>query len=69
MHDEASNGNWYCDACPMSLPIYDGREAGFRLRMDHHKQGDEKNLALGGQDELDEEDEWDTEEFEDEQES
>ncbi len=37
----------------MSIPLYDGREARFRLETVHRKQGDE-------------EDAWDTEGFEDE---
>jgi len=32
--------------------------------MVHHKQNDEKDLSLDDPDELDEEDEWETEEFE-----
>ncbi len=67
VHYEASDGSWYCDAGPMSIPLYDGREARFRLEMVHHKQNDEKDLSLDDPDELDEEDEWETEEFEHEE--
>jgi len=65
---EQSDGNWYCDAGIMSIPLYDGREARFRLETVHHNQGDEEHLAPDDPDELDEEDAWDTEEFEDEEE-
>jgi hypothetical protein len=52
----------------MSIPLYDGREARFRLETIHRKQGDEKELARDNSDELDEENEWDTEEIEEEEE-
>ncbi len=68
VHYEESDGNWYCDSGVMSIPLYDGREARFRLEMVHRKQGDEKELAPGDLDEFDEADAWETEEFEDEQE-
>ncbi len=32
---EESDGNWYCDAGIMSIPLYDGREARFRLELAH----------------------------------
>jgi len=63
-----TDGNWYCDAGIMSIPLYDGREARFRLETVHYKQGDEEDLVRDDPDELDEEDTWDTEEFEDEEE-
>jgi hypothetical protein len=69
VHYEASDGNWYCDAGLMSIPLYDGREARFRLEMVRYKQGDEDDLmlaALGDLGELYVEDDWDGG-FEDEQ--
>ena len=53
----------------MSISLYDGREARFRLELFHHRQGNEDDLILATLDELGEvyeEDEWD-EEFEDEE--
>src|SRR5215471_1768542 len=67
LHYEESDGNWYCDSGIMSIPLYDGREARFRLETVHRKQADEEDLALDDPDELDEEDEWDIEDFEDEE--
>src|SRR5438270_11233290 len=67
VHYEESDGNWYCDSGIMSIPLYDGREARFRLVMVHHKQGDEEDPTLNHPDELDAEDEWETEDFEDEE--
>ena len=68
VHYEASDGNWYCDLGIMSIPLYDGREARFRLETVHRQPGDEKDLARDDPDEFDEADEWITEEFEDEEE-
>ena len=68
-HDEASDGNWYCDAGLMSIPFYDGREARFRLELVREEQGDEDELMLAAPGELGElymEDNW-AEEFEDEE--
>ena len=64
LHYEASDSNWYCDSGMMSIPLYDGREARFRLETVHRKQGDEEDLA---RDELDEEEEWVSPDFEDEE--
>jgi hypothetical protein len=53
----------------MSIPLYGGREARFRLELFHHRQGNEDDLILATLDELGEvyeEDEWD-EEFENEE--
>ena len=53
----------------MSIPLYDGREARFRLELFQHRQGSEDDLILATLDELGEvyeEDEWD-EEFGDEE--
>ena len=69
VHYEASDGHWYCDAGIMSIPLYDGREARFRLELVHYKQSDEDDLMLAALGELGElymEDDWD-EEFEDEE--
>ena len=66
---EASDGHWYCDAGIMSIPLYDGREARFRLELVCYKQSDEDDLMLAALGELGElyvEDDWD-EEFEDEE--
>ena len=66
---EASDGHWYCDAGIMSIPLYDGREARFRLELVRYKQSDEDDLMLAALGELGElyvEDDWD-EEFEDEE--
>ena len=55
----------------MSIPLYDRREARFRLELAHNEQGDKDDLmlaALGELGEVYEDDEWDTEEFEDEEE-
>jgi len=68
VHYEKPDGNWYCDSGIMSIPLYDGREARFRLETVHHKQGDKEDRTRDDQDELDEEDTWDTEDFEDEEE-
>ena len=67
VHYEQSDGNWYCDSGIMSIPLYNGREARFRLETVHHKHGNEEDLAPDDPDELDEEDEWDIEDFEDEE--
>jgi hypothetical protein len=67
---EASDGNWYCDAGLMSIPLYDGREARFRLELVPQEQDNEEDLmlaALGDLGEVYEEDAWGTEEFEDEE--
>jgi|SRR5258707_179676 Domain of unknown function (DUF5348) len=69
VHYEASDGHWYCDAGIMSIPLYDGREARFRLELVRYKQSDEDDLMLAALGELGElyvEDDWD-EEFEDEE--
>ena len=69
VHYEASDGHWYCDAGIMSIPLYDGREARFRLELVRYKQRDEDDLMLAALGELGElyvEDDWD-EEFEDEE--
>ena len=53
----------------MSIPLYDGREARFRLELVRYKQRDEDDLMLAALGELGElyvEDDWD-EEFEDEE--
>src|SRR6266849_5131562 len=52
---EQSDGNWYCDSGILSISLYDGREARFRLETVHHNQGDEEDLAPDDPDELDEE--------------
>jgi len=68
VHYEASDGHWYCDAGIMSIPLYDGREARFRLELVPQEQGDEDDLmlaALGELGELYREDDWD-ERFEEE---
>lgn len=70
-HYEASDGNWYCDSGCMSIPLYDGREARFRLELVHQDRPvrDEDDLMRAALDELGEvyeEDEWNTEKFEDE---
>ncbi len=52
VHYEASDRNWYCDAGLMSLPLYDGREARFRLELVRYKQGDEDDLMLAALGEL-----------------
>ena len=39
VHYEASDGHWYCDAGIMSIPLYDGREARFRLELLLREQG------------------------------
>ena len=51
----------------MSIPLCDGREARFRLETVHRKHGDKEDLAQDDSDELDEEDEWDSEEIENEE--
>ena len=69
VHYEASDGHWYCDAGIMSIPLYDGREACFRLELVPQEQGDEDDLMLAALGELGElyvEDDWD-EGFEDEE--
>ena len=69
VHYEESDGHWYCDAGIMSIPLYDGREARFRLELVRYKQSDEDDLMLAALGELGElyvEDDWD-EEFEDEE--
>src|SRR5260370_8363492 len=69
VHYEASDGHWYCDAGIMSIPLYDGREARFRLELVCDKQSDEDDLMLAALGELGElyvEDDWD-EEFQDEE--
>jgi hypothetical protein len=61
--------NWYCDACPMSIPFQDRYEARFRLELVRQKQGDEDEIMLAELDELGEvyeEDDWD-EDFENEE--
>ena len=53
----------------MSIPLYDGREARFRLELVPQEQGDEDDLMLAALGELGElyvEDDWD-EGFEDEE--
>src|SRR5216683_1809101 len=55
VHYEESDGNWYCDAGVMSIPLYDGREARFRLETVHRKRDDQEDLAPDDPDELDEE--------------
>ena len=70
LHYEPSDGNWYCEAALMSIPLYEGREARFRLEM-LPEPGEEDDLilaALGELGELYEEDAWEAEEFEDEEE-
>jgi hypothetical protein len=70
VHDEPSDERWYCDAGIMSIPLYHGREARFRLELVHPRQDDEEALmlaAFGELGELSEEEKWDEEEFEDEQ--
>jgi len=62
-------GEWYCDAGLMSIPLYDGREARFRLELVREEQGDEDDLMLAALGELGEpyvEDDWD-EGFEDQE--
>ena len=68
-HYEASDGQWYCDAGLMSIPLYDGREARFRLELVPQEQGDEEDLLLAALGDLGElyEEERDTEDFEDEE--
>jgi hypothetical protein len=66
VHYEASDGHWSCDAGIMSIPLYDGREARFRLELVCYKQRDEDDLMLAALGELYVEDDWD-EEFEDEE--
>jgi len=69
VHYEASDGHWSCDAGIMSIPLYDGREARFRLELVCYKQRDEDDLMLAALGELGElyvEDDWD-EEFEEEE--
>ena len=66
-HYEPSDEHWYCDAGFMSIPLYDGREARFRLELVPQQQDDEEKLMLAALRELDEEETWDEEEFEDEQ--
>jgi hypothetical protein len=69
VHYEASDARWYCDAGLMSIPLYDGREARFRLEPVPQKQGDEEDLMLATLSELGElsdEEAWSEEEFEDE---
>ena len=69
VHYEALDGHWYCDAGIMSIPLYDGREARFRLELVRYKQRDEDDLMLAALGELGDlyvEDDWD-EEFEDEE--
>lgn len=68
VHYEESDGNWYCDAGVMSIPLYDGREARFRLETVHRTEGDQGALTADDWDESEEAEEWDTEEIEDEQE-
>ncbi len=46
VHYEASDENWYCDACPMSIPFQDRCEARFRLELVRQKQGDEDEIML-----------------------
>ncbi len=70
IHYEASDGNWYCDAGLMSIPLYAGREARFRLELIPHEPEDEEELmlaALAALGEVYEEGDWDEEGFEDEQ--
>ncbi len=70
VHYEPSDERWYCDAGIMSIPLYHGREARFRLELVHPKQDDEEALmldALRELGELYEEEKWDEEEFENEQ--
>jgi hypothetical protein len=50
----------------MSIPLYDGREARFRLELVPQEHSDEEDLVLAALVELSEEDVWDTEEFEEE---
>ena len=52
VHYEASDGHWYCDAGIMSIPLYDGREARFRLEVVREEQGDEDDLMLAALGEL-----------------
>jgi hypothetical protein len=52
VHYEASDGNWYCDADLMSILLYDGREARFRLELVCYKQGEEDDLRLAAPGEL-----------------
>jgi hypothetical protein len=33
VHYEASDENWYCDACPKSIPFQESCEARFRLEL------------------------------------
>jgi hypothetical protein len=61
---EASDENWYCDACPMSVPLQDRCEARFRLELVRQKQGDEDEIMLAELGEVYEEDEWDEEDEE-----
>jgi len=70
LHYEASDDNWYCDAGPMSIPLYAGREARYRLELIPHGPKDEEELmlaALAALEEVYEEGYWDEEGFEDEQ--
>jgi len=69
VHYETSDGNWYCNAGLMSILLFDGREARFRLELVRYKQGDEDDLMLAAPGDLGElyvEDDWDGG-FEDEQ--
>jgi hypothetical protein len=61
---EASDENWYCDACPMSIPLQGRCEARFRLELISQKQGDEDEIMLAELGEVYEEDEWDEEDEE-----
>jgi len=61
---EPSDERWHCDAGIMSIPLYHGREARFRLELVPPKQDDEEALMLDALRELGELYE---EEFEDEQ--
>ena len=65
-HYEASDGNWYCDAGIMSIPLYDGREARFRPELVREVQGEEDDLMLAALGELYVEDDW-NEGFEDQE--
>ena len=50
---EKSDGNWYCDSGMISIPLYDGREARFRLELVHqHRHRGDDDLMLAALAEL-----------------
>ena len=42
MEENNTDESWYCDAGPMSIPLYHGREARIRLELRRREQPDQE---------------------------